>query len=140
MATAEELHEIERWIFGKIKAGSAEEIEARRITARLLRAGDFAIQQRLAIVIDPDNPDAEPSGALLFFRRRPGNRSKIVDQRNVAAFIWHEVQAGRKRKAYQRAVVELGVSLRTAKEAYKCWKPAFEKYGSRLKGLTRIEK
>jgi hypothetical protein len=140
MVTAQELYEIERWISGEIKPGSTEGVEARRIAARLLRAGDFAVQQRLAVTIDPDNTDAEPCGAQMFFKRQRGNRSKLVDHRNVAAFIWHEVQAGRKKKVYQRAVVELGVSLRTAKEAYKRWKPAFEKYGPKLKGLTRIEK
>jgi hypothetical protein len=72
------------------------------------------------------------------FKRRPGNRSKIIDDRNVAAFIWQEEMAGRKRKAYERAVVEFRVSLRAAKAAYKKWKPAFEQHGSKIKGLTRV--
>jgi hypothetical protein len=139
MATAQELEKIERLISGEIKPGSSEGIEARRTAARLLRKGDFAIQQRLASTIDPDNADAEPYGAQMFFKRRPGNRSKIIDDRNVAAFIWHEKKAGRA-KPYQSAVVELGVSERAAKAAYARWKPEFEKYGSKLKGLTRIEK
>jgi hypothetical protein len=140
MATAEENHELECWISGKLKPGSIQEREARRIVARLLRAGDFTVQRRLAITVDPDNADADPNGAQMFFKRRPGNRSKLIDFRNVAAFIWQEEQAGRKRKAYARAVVELGVSLRTAKEAYKIWRPAFKEFGSKVKALTLFKK
>jgi len=138
MATAEDLYELECWISGEIKPGSAKESDIRRTLARLLRAGDFAVRQRLASTVDPDNTDAEPTGAQMCFKRRPGNRSKIIDDRNVAAFIWQEEMAGRKRKAYERAVVELRVSLRAAKAAYKKWKPAFGRHGSKIKGLTRV--
>jgi hypothetical protein len=140
MATGEELFKIECWVSGDIKSGSAEEIEVRRLAARLLRAGDFAVRQALAIIVDPDHQDGNAYGTQMVFKRRRGNRSNCVDDRNVAAVIWHEHQAGRGRKAYQAAVAQLGVSLRTAKAAYKKWKPIFEKDGTRLKALTRITK
>jgi hypothetical protein len=88
MATAEDLYELECWISGEIKPGSAREKDVRRTVARLLRTGDFAVPQRLATTVDPDNTDAEPTAARMCFKRRPGNRSKIIDDRNVAAFIW----------------------------------------------------
>jgi hypothetical protein len=140
MATSKELEEIERLISAEIKPGSKEGREARRILARHLRAGDFAVGHRLALTIDPDNTDAEPYGAQMFFKRQRGNRSKIVDHRNVAAFISNELQAGRKNKVYLRAAGAMGVSERTAKEAWKRWKPWFEEYGPKLKRLTRIQK
>jgi hypothetical protein len=91
----------------------------------------------LADLIDPDMRN--DLSLWLVFKRPPG-RTKSVDDRNVAAVVWHRVQAGdQKEAAYQHAVDTLGVSLRTAKKAYKKWEPHFTAHGSRLKGLTRIE-
>ena len=136
-----EIKNISDWLDGKFTEGSAKDLEARRTLAKVLRHGPLALslRVRLANLIDPDMRD-DLSLWLVF--KRPRGRTKSVDDRNVAAGIWHRIQAKKdpKEAAYQHAVDTLGVSLRTAKKAYKTWEKHFADYGSKLKGLTRTEK
>ena len=73
----------------------------------------------------------------LTFKRERGRR-KSVNDRQVAAVVWHRIKAGDKMDAaYQEAVDKLGVSLSTAEKAYAKWRDEFEKFSSKVKGLTR---
>ena len=134
-----ELASIIDWLGGKFKEDSADDLKTRRALAKVLRHGplDLGLRCMMADVIDPDIRDI--LSLWLVFKRPPG-RTKSIDDRNVAAVIWHRIQAGdQKEAAYQHAVDTLGVSLRTAKEHYKAWEKLFTEHGSKLKGLTRIE-
>jgi hypothetical protein len=132
-----EINSISDWLGGKLPEGSTKDREARRALAKVLRSTlplDLGFRCALADLIDPDDLP------LWLVFKRPRGRTRSINGRRVAAVIWHDIQAGwPKEAAYHHAVEKLGVSLRTAKKAYKAWEKVFAKDGSRLKGLTRIE-
>jgi hypothetical protein len=135
-----EIASIIEWLGGELEEGSDKDKEARRALAKVLRWGpwDRSLLCALADLIDSDEETREDLGLWLVFRRPPG-RAKTVNERLVAAVAWEWIQAGHPREAaYQHAVEELGVSLRTAKKALKAWENHFVRDGARLKGLTRI--
>jgi hypothetical protein len=137
--SAHEVKALAEWLGGESKDGSTEDLEGRRALAKVLRHGplDLGVRCMLANLIDPDTTD--DAGVRLVFKRAPG-RARTMDRRRVAAIIWHEIRAGiKKESAVARAMGECNVSRSKALEAYKEWKPAFEKYGSKLKALTRTD-
>jgi hypothetical protein len=133
-----ELASIVDWLDGKFKEGSAEDLEARRALAKVLRHGplDLSLRLMLASLIDPDLRG--DMGRWPVFKRARG-RSKAVNDRRVAAVVWHRVKAGEKREAaYQFAAETLGVSFSTAEKAFAKWEDHFDRYASKIKLLTRI--
>jgi len=132
---------ISEWLDGKLKEGSTDDLKARRALAKALRYGppDRGLLFMLAGVIDPDCRD--DLSFWLVFKRQPGNRSKSIDHRRVAAIIWHELRAGKRQKAAVSIAMEkCGVGSRDkALAAYNRWKPIFEKWGPKMKALTKID-
>jgi hypothetical protein len=114
-----------------------EEDEAWGLLAKMFREGPMSLSVRvmLANMSDPDMRDTFKR--RLTFKREPG-RDKSVNERQVAAVVWHRIRAGGTKDAgYQEAIVKLGVSLSTAEKAFAKWEDEFEKSASKLKGLTR---
>jgi hypothetical protein len=136
----QEVKAIIDWLTGKFKEGSAEDLKARRELAKVLRHGplDRNLLRILADLIDPDQRD--DLGLWLIFKRAQGRR-KTMDRRRVAAIIWKQVSAGiKKESAVADAMKKCGVKSRDkALAAYKEWKPHFEKFGSKVKGMTRTD-
>ncbi len=136
----QEVEAIINWLTGTLKEGSAEDFRARRALAEVLRHErlDMGLRLSLANLIDPDQRD--DLGLWLVFKRAQG-RQKTIDRRRVAAIIWKQVNAGiKKESAVADAMKKCGVKSRDkALAAYKEWKPYFEKFGSKVKDLTRTD-
>jgi hypothetical protein len=136
MATDEEVRAVAGWISGDLKDGSDRDREARRIFARILRSDrlDMSLRLMLASRIDPDQGDTR-----LVFKRPRGNQTNKADHRKIAAFIWQRrATGGRFKNAVADAEEKFRVSHGTATNAWKAWKPLFERAGKKIKALTRV--
>ena len=114
------------WLGGNLRETSEEEREARRAMARVLREEPLAMGIRgvLADMFDPDMRDTVKQQFVLK-RARVRGRPKVNDRR-VAAVVWHRIKAGdQKKAAYQHAVDELGVGCNTAEKAFARWEKHF---------------
>lgn len=132
----DEVRLILSWLDGNVKGGASEK-KARRLLADMLRAGRLTMGTRLLLAsrIDPG-----PSDDVRFILARRRGRKKIVDERNIAAFIWRAVKGGATVPAAVDAVDEaLGVKRAAALKAWAIWRPIFERDAHKLKGLTRVE-
>jgi len=119
--TEEELL-IDDWCHLKLKEGSAEELEARKIIAHLLRHGPLKLRLRvdLATLIDPQTRDVY--GWWLTSKRRPGAQ-RTMDRFRVAEIIWKQVKLGiKKESAVQDTMTRCNVSRSKALAAYKEYK------------------
>ena len=133
----EEVGAITDWFSGNFKQDSTKEMEARRALAKVLRHGplDLSLRVWLANLFDPDMRDTEKQWFVL---KQGRGRSKTVNDRKVAAVIWHRLKAGEKQEAaIQHAVDTMHVGLSTAEKALAKWRDRFDKIGPKLKGITR---
>ena len=125
------------WLHGDLKKGSAEELEARRLIARLLRSSrplNLSFRFMLADLIDPDDDIAEHR---LELKRRPGNRSSRADHCRIAVYVWRRTAAGVHLKAaVGDAMDHFGVKRSTVMAAWSKWRPHIERYP---KFYTRAE-
>jgi hypothetical protein len=114
-----------------------EEDEAWRLFAKMFIEGPIPRYVRVMIANVSDPTMRATLKRRLAFKRERGRR-KSVDDRQVAAVVWHRIKAGdQKDAAYQEAVDKLGVSISTAEKAFAKWKKIFDRDGSKVKGLTR---
>jgi hypothetical protein len=135
-----EIKSIIDWLSDKFEEDSDEEKAARRVLVKVLRhwPPNRGILFILADLIDPDMRD--DMGRWLAFKRAQGAK-RTMDWRKVSAVIWRELRAGKQQKAaVSIAMEECGVGSRDkALAAYNKWKPIFEKWGSKMKALTRTD-
>jgi hypothetical protein len=138
--TNEAVKAIADLLSGQLEKDSPEEMDALRAVSWCFRnpaSVDPAIWIMLVWAVDPDLRD---SVAAYFEIRRSRSRGRQkVNDREIAEFIWRRVkEAGWKRDAaYEEAVEKFKVNYKTAYNAIKKWEPIYEKFGSRLKMLTR---
>ena len=94
--------------------------------ARVLREEPLAMGFGgvLADMFDPDMRDTVEQQFVLK-RARVRGRPKVNDRR-VAAVVWHRIKAGDQRQAaYQHAVEALGVCYSTAEKSLARWEKHF---------------
>jgi hypothetical protein len=126
---ASDIQAVIAWSHGDLKEGSAEELEARRIIARLLRSSrplNLGFRSMLADLIDPDDDVAEHRFVL---KQRPGNRKRSADHCRIAVYVWRRVAEGAQIKA--AAIDAMGhfrVKRSTVMAAWSKWKPHIERY------------
>jgi hypothetical protein len=113
-----------------------EEDEAWALFAKMFIEGPIPLSVRVMIA-NMSNPEMRDTFKRRLTFKRERGRKKSVNDRQVAAVVWHRIKAGdTKDAAYQEAVVKLGVSLSTAEKAFAKWQDEFER-PSKVKGLTR---
>jgi hypothetical protein len=131
---------IAAWLVGELKDGSPADFGARRALAKALRHGPLAPSLRAVIadLIDPETGD--DIGMKLVFKRAQGAK-RTMDRRKVAAIIWKQIKAGvKKDAAVADAMKKCDVRSRDkALAAFNEYRPILEKYGSKLKALTRTD-
>lgn len=109
-----------------LKEGSAEEKEARRALAKLLRNPgrqlDTGLRWALAELVDPDE-DCNPR-RIRFVRRRKGKPSKVLADREIAEFIWSQRRAGEKtRNIIPEATKKFGLKKSRVLAIWERWQP-----------------
>jgi hypothetical protein len=109
-----------------LKEGAAEEKEARRALAKLLRNPsrrlDTGLRWALAELIDPDE-DLNPR-RIRFADRRKGRRSNSLADREIAEFIWSKRRAGEKtRNIIPEAEQEFGLKKSRVLAIWQKWQP-----------------
>jgi hypothetical protein len=116
-----------------LKEGSAEELEARRALARVLRTSkplDLGLRFCIADLIDPDN-DGD-GRRIRFEQSRKGKPSNALAEREVAKSIWLQVQAGVKTEsAIKSATQEFGLQRSRILEIWGHWKPILRRLNRR---------
>jgi hypothetical protein len=120
-----------------MKHYSAEEIEARRALARMLRTSlplDSGVRFVLGDLFDPDLDDVERT--IRFEHRRKGKRSNALAEKEIAEFVWLQAQNGARIKgariktAVGNAAKKFGIGDDRVRAIWKQWRPRLE----RLKG------
>lgn len=108
--------------------GSAEEKEARRALARMLRTSlplDQGVRGILADLIDPDRD--ELNRRIRFEHRRKGKPSNAAAEKKAAEFIWAQRRAGVKMKSVITAAMkQFGLKEKRVLAIWKHWRPILE--------------
>jgi hypothetical protein len=125
--TREQELAVELLVRDRLKGG--KEDEALRALARILRSSlplDIGLRFALANLIDPDV--GKEMGRRLVLQRSQG-RTKQVNDREIAAALWHLRKQGvpRKRAEY-RVETKFGVRRTAVTDAQRKWKPHFRRY------------
>jgi hypothetical protein len=94
-----------------------EEDEAWGLFAKMFIEGPIPPYVRVMIANVSDPAMRKTFKRRLAFKRERG-RGKSINDRRVASVVWHRIKAG-------------------DKNAYAKWKDEFEKFSSKVKGLTR---
>jgi hypothetical protein len=137
--TNQELDSIADLLGGVYDKEPAEQQEAWAALAKMFREGPMPLGIRvwLANMCDPDMRDT--FRLRLALKREPG-ASKKINEKRVAAVVWHRVMIGDKKEAaIKHAADTLRVSFSTAEKAFAKWDQWFDKHASKLRSLTDTE-
>ena len=108
-----------------LKDGSAEEKDARRALARMLRTSlplNAGLRFTLGNLIDPDQELVERR--IRFEYRHKGKPSNWLAEKEIAEFIWARVQDGRLTKPVFNQTQEMsGLERSRIRDIWRRWKP-----------------
>jgi hypothetical protein len=114
------------WLRGNTKKGSARDLQARRVLARMLRSSEpleMVVRLILADAVDPDGV----GGLQLSLKRKLGRRRQI-NHLDVAAYVYKRKKAGVKAEsAINEAMTKFNVGRSTVTGAWSKWRPYFER-------------
>jgi hypothetical protein len=143
-ATYREVALVGRFLSGELKEGSAENLTARRVLARLLRRPeqqlDLGLRWALAKLFDPDPPpladgegrcgkEDEQPFMLHLKRRRRGRPEKEMTESQIAEFIWQQryTQHRQMQDVIDDVKKMFGTGRRRAFEIWKRWQPILQR-------------
>ena len=114
------------WLRVGTKKGSARDLQARRMLARMLRSSEPLDQGTRLILADAVDPDGE-GGLHLCLKRKRGRRRQF-NKRRIAAFIYQRTKAGVSvESAVKEAEQKFAVGSSTAYSAWSEWGPRIER-------------
>ena len=120
-------HQVPRTVY--LKDGSPEELEARRALARELRKStplDLGLRFLIADLVDPDRD--EGGRRIRFERRRRGQPSNALAEKEIAEFIWSQVRSGVKTEAAAvQAIKRFGLERTRIFEIWSHWQPILKR-------------